>query len=65
MNEAKQPVSCNCAVCPGKSCTCGCRHPAAAACGCAANCSCGKACACAKSWWRTRPAARAAGPLNR
>ena len=47
MNEAKQPVLCACATCPGEACTCGCDQPANTACGCAVSCSCGTACACA------------------
>jgi hypothetical protein len=50
MNDTKQPIACNCATCPGKSCTCGCQKPAAqAACACGAQCKCGQGCTCPKS----------------
>ncbi|MGZ5252561.1 MAG: hypothetical protein ACXWCE_20260 [Caldimonas sp.] len=55
MNEAKQPVPCSCAVCQGKTCTCGCQQPAARSacacgpqCACGTQCACGQACACAR-----------------
>ena len=50
MNDAKQPIACNCTACPAKSCTCGCQKPAAqAACACGAQCKCGQGFSCPKS----------------
>jgi hypothetical protein len=47
MNDTKQPIACNCTACPGPSCNCGCRKPAAqAACTCGAQCTCGQGCSC-------------------
>lgn len=49
MNDTNQK-SCNCANCPGATCTCGCQAPAAqAACACGPQCKCGPACACPKA----------------
>ena len=44
-----QSKGCECAVCPGPECTCGCQNPAdrpAALCQCGEGCSCGPTCTC-------------------